>query len=97
MANLLFIHEEGQNQLQADRGIKRGRERERKREGNRQERAWMKEARKKWRRGSRKEKREQGIIYSIGLLSVNFVLNTEPVFEADSLLFLWQWPFWHIL
>ena len=27
MANLLFIHEEGQNQLQADRGIKRGRER----------------------------------------------------------------------
>lgn len=26
--------------------------------------------------------------YSIGLLSVNFALNTEPVFEADSLLFL---------
>lgn len=37
----------------------------------------MKEERKKWRRGSRKEKEGGSDYYSIGLLSVNFVLNTE--------------------
>lgn len=36
----------------------------------------------------KQEGKEGGSDYSIGLLSVNFVLNTESVFEADSLLFL---------